>query len=490
MNKLNVDENAGKMYKRGVVHKYGGTSVVTARQDQEILRRIVEAYQRVPENGYTVLVVSGQGKFNHTIEGQKATDHMYDIVNGDNPHNRPEQAWRRVQDNYARKLIDHSLPETTISALTKRVQKILESGNINAQAKPLIIGFPELAEAEILYALAEKDYPGKFVLLNDNFGLVGFRKENSSYIDVPINHENSLNTIREMAWRDQPGLKGKIILLPGFLGNSMNTNMAGRDLITLERGSSDATATYWGAALDLDEIVIYSDRPGVLPVDPGIVPDLAPLSELSYREASAFAGLGAKIIQDIAIRPAEERRVKILVKDSRNPENGGTTIGVCGVSLERYGVKAIACDPDYAAVKVKRMRNSQRGIAAEVERQFADHGFSIDDQYDQSDSRLYIVRSNPQLHSLISDLGRQHLVSFEYPAARVALVGDGISIYQKLRLGKDANKHFTDVLEGCDIPIYGYSRVEGSVMISAVIPEEYHQLALGKLAEEFDFKKD
>lgn len=481
--------SSSKKYKRGVALKYGGTSVATAKQDKTLLKNTVEVHQNVPQNGYTILVSSGQGKING-VQDKKATDYMYDIINGKNSG----EAWRIFTESQNKKLHDHQMDKKTarqiLQPLFEPVQEIIDSTNIDAKAQALIAGLPERTQMAILNAVGSSLYKDvQFMLLNHDFGLMGERTDPQTYIDVAIDHDASLERIQVIAKRMD--LKGKIALVPGFLGNILDChkNNLPIDQVTMERGSSDATATYWGAALDLDEIIIYSDRAGILPVDPEIVPGLVPLTDLSYREASAFAGLGARIIQDVAIRPAEERRIKIQIRDSKNRSFKGTKIGICGVSLEHYGVKAIACAEDYAAIKVGRMRNNQKGVAAQVGREFANHGFNIADQYDSSSSHLYVVRSNPNLHNLVERLGKQHPIELEYPVARIALVGDGISLHQKLQKIIYAKSIFTDVLENNAIPVKAYSRVEDSVVISAVIPQEYKSLALKKLAVGFGFKK-
>jgi aspartate kinase len=77
--------------------------------------------------------------------------------------------------------------------------------------------------------------------------------------------------------------KGVIPVVTGFVGAT-----AGGVPTLLGRGGSDYSAAILGAALDADEIQIWTDVDGVLTADPRIVPEARPLAELSYGEAAGY----------------------------------------------------------------------------------------------------------------------------------------------------------------------------------------------------------
>jgi aspartate kinase len=485
---MEPEQNNG-MYQRGVVHKYGGTSVVTAKQDKRILESVVKMHKnRVPSDGYTVLVASGQGKIDDTPEGQKATDHMYDVINGRNP----SKAWRIFRENQEKKLAEHQFPgeqaKLFLNHLFSSAQRVLDSGNIDAQGQSYIVSVPERVEMAILQTVGQALYPDEqFYLFDQYFGLLGDRRE--SFVDVPINHSASLTLIRQLAQRTEGGLEGKIILVPGFLGNFMDPGSKGPLApITMERGSSDATATYWGAALDLDEVIIYSDRAGIMPVDPRIVPGLDPLQVLSYREARVFSGLGAKIIQKVAIKPAAEHNIPIWIRPSYNPDERGTSIGVCSPDLNHYGVKAIACESNFALLYVHDIEDKP-GEAAKVQATFAEHNFNVAYEHDGDDFRVYAINPDQGFQAkLLNALASGgHRLELEFPVSRIALVGEGIPVYRKLHPRTSAKDVFTRTLTDNDVHIIAYNRIERGISISAFVPSRYEELALRKLAENFGF---
>ncbi len=73
-------------------------------------------------------------------------------------------------------------------------------------------------------------------------------------------------------------------------------------------GGSDYSATLLGAALDADEVQIWTDVPGVLSADPRQVSDARVVPQVSFDEAQELAHFGAKVLHPRTIRPAVAQR--------------------------------------------------------------------------------------------------------------------------------------------------------------------------------------
>jgi aspartate kinase len=138
---------------------------------------------------------------------------------------------------------------------------------------------------------------------------------------------------------------GLVAVVPGYVGRS-----PGGLPTTLGRGGSDLSATVLGRALDSNEVWIMSDVDGVLDADPRLVPDASVLPRLSYREASIFAGLGAKVLHPRTMEPASEAGVEVFVRNTFAPEGGGTHVtgfdagaGVRCVALRQNVAMEIPC---------------------------------------------------------------------------------------------------------------------------------------------------
>ncbi len=95
---------------------------------------------------------------------------------------------------------------------------------------------------------------------------------------------------------------------------------------TLGRGGSDYTASLIGAALNTDQIEIWTDVDGMMTADPGKVKRAFPIREVSYEEAMEMSHFGAKVIYPPTIQPALRAEIPIWIKNTFNPEAPGTVI--------------------------------------------------------------------------------------------------------------------------------------------------------------------
>ncbi|HJY87959.1 MAG TPA: aspartate kinase [Candidatus Acidoferrales bacterium] len=108
---------------------------------------------------------------------------------------------------------------------------------------------------------------------------------------------------------------------------------------TLGRGASDYTATILGAALDADEISIWTDVDGVMTADPHLVPGAKVIPEISYRETIELSFFGAKVLHPKAIQPAMKKGIPVWIKNTFHPSGPGTKIAASAVG--QAGVRAI-----------------------------------------------------------------------------------------------------------------------------------------------------
>src|SRR5579864_5117755 len=122
-------------------------------------------------------------------------------------------------------------------------------------------------------------------------------------------------------------------------------------LTTLGRGGSDYSATILGAALGVDEVIIWTDVDGVLTADPCLVPDARTIPEISYREAAELAYFGAKVLHPKTLRAVMPAGIPVWIRNSFAPERPGTKISKQGRSIGG-GVKALTAIRDVALISV------------------------------------------------------------------------------------------------------------------------------------------
>jgi aspartate kinase len=135
-------------------------------------------------------------------------------------------------------------------------------------------------------------------------------------------------------------------VVTGFIGAT-----ADGVLTTLGRGGSDYSATTLGAALDANEIIIWTDVDGVLTADPRLVPDARLLREISYNEAAELAYFGAKVLHPKTLRPVVDARIPVWIRNSFSPEKNGTRITIEGHPTE-HGVRAITAIPNVSMITI------------------------------------------------------------------------------------------------------------------------------------------
>lgn len=114
---------------------------------------------------------------------------------------------------------------------------------------------------------------------------------------------------------------GRTVVMTGFIGAAPDGSTT-----TLGRGGSDYSATLLGAALDADEVQIWTDVPGVLSADPRQVADARVVPAVSYDEAQELAHFGAKVLHPRTIRPAVARDIPVRILSTFAPKEPGTLV--------------------------------------------------------------------------------------------------------------------------------------------------------------------
>jgi aspartokinase/homoserine dehydrogenase 1 len=140
--------------------------------------------------------------------------------------------------------------------------------------------------------------------------------------------------------------KGIVPVVTGFIGATVDGVVT-----TLGRNGSDYSATILGAALDADEVIIWSDVDGVLTVDPCLVSGVRRIPEISYREAAELAYFGANVLHPKTLRPVIQSGIPIWIRNTFAPERPGTKITPT-VSPNGGGVKALTAIADAALITV------------------------------------------------------------------------------------------------------------------------------------------
>src|SRR5215471_7508796 len=143
---------------------------------------------------------------------------------------------------------------------------------------------------------------------------------------------------------------GRVVVMGGFIGSTESGATT-----TLGRGASDYSAAIAGAALDAEEIQIWTDVDGLMTTDPRIVSDAWKVKETSFAEASELAYFGAKVLHPATVLPAVEKNIPVYILNSRKPSGSGTRITRDAIPCKNL-IKAIAVKRGITAVTVSSSR--------------------------------------------------------------------------------------------------------------------------------------
>ena len=140
-----------------------------------------------------------------------------------------------------------------------------------------------------------------------------------------------MDQTRARAWQAlRPLIEARVLpVITGFNGSTVD----GRPT-TLGRGGSDFSASIIAAALDAQELWIWTDVDGIMSADPRLVPNAKVLDEVTYAEAAELAYNGAKVLHPRTLaRGADAGRH--ATGDQAGKVERDILYGGCGAGLHR-----------------------------------------------------------------------------------------------------------------------------------------------------------
>jgi aspartokinase/homoserine dehydrogenase 1 len=156
---------------------------------------------------------------------------------------------------------------------------------------------------------------------------------------------------------------GALQIAAGFIGETADGSTT-----TLGRGGSDFTAAILAAALGAESVEIWTDVDGILSADPRLVQNAFRMDEISYTEALELSHFGAKVIYPPTVRPALEKDIPILIRNTFNPEGKGTWIKK-DAAPSRYPIRGLS---SLGNVSLLRLQGSgMAGVAGFASRLFS-----------------------------------------------------------------------------------------------------------------------
>jgi aspartate kinase len=214
---------------------------------------------------------------------------------------------------------------------------------------------------------------------------------------------------------------GLVPVIGGYVGST-----SAGVTTTLGRGGSDYSAAIVGAALDADEIQIWTDVDGMLTADPRLISGAQVVNHLSFAEASELAYFGAKVLHPSTIQPAMAKGIPVRILNSRNAGAPGTLITAVRPDDGRP-VTAVASKRQVTVVDIASTRMlGAHGFLRQLFAVFERHGISVDVVTTSEVSVSVTVDDGRRLDRAIAEIETFADASREDGMAIVCAVGEGI----------------------------------------------------------------
>lgn len=285
------------------VAKFGGTSVANFDAMSASASIVI-----ADKNTRVVVLSASAGVTNYLVE----------LANGCEATRRSEiiNEVRTIQYNIVNQLQNPQAVSGEIDELLSYIESLADSASLatSAALADELICHGEMMSTKIFtQLLIERDYPvvwldvREVVATNSQFGKAA---------------PNDEKTQRQAAQILKPLIaEGKIVITQGFIGRDDEGKTT-----TLGRGGSDYSAALLAEVLNANDVLIWTDVPGIYTTDPRVVPAAQRIETMAFNEAAEMATFGAKVLHPATLLPAVRSNIPVFVGSSKAPEQGGTWV--------------------------------------------------------------------------------------------------------------------------------------------------------------------
>lgn len=381
--------------------KFGGTSVGTPQR----MREVAKIFS--PQEGEQTFVVLSamSGTTNSLVE---ISDYLYK-----NNAEGASSVINQLEQKYMQHVAELYKTEEFRTKASEFLQKefmylrsFLKASNFSATEEKIILAQGEIMSTNMVTFHLQEE--GKKATLLSALDLVR----------TDENGEPDLNFIREATvkrLRENPNFD--IYITQGFICR----NVKG-EIDNLQRGGSDYTACLIGAALQTDEIQIWTDIDGMHNNDPRVVEHTEPVRQLYFEEAAELAYFGAKILHPTCIQPAKFAGVPVRLLNTMDPTAPGTLINN---DIQRGTIKAVAAKDNITCIQIQSSRMLLAyGFLRKVFEIFEQHKTSIDMICTSEVGVSVTIDNRSRLPEIVGELRKYGTVQVDNDMCIVCVVGD------------------------------------------------------------------
>ncbi len=383
-----------------IVMKFGGTSVGNAERIENTVNIIKSNLRKKP-----VVVVSAVARI---------TDALIRLAN-ESVIGKGEDIFDIIKNTHLEIIeklkLEKSLLNEDFKELSELMNKTMSSKNLDAKTLDYFQSFGERMSSKIVAAQLNNV---KIKAKSFNSWDLGFLTTNDFGNAEPLDssYTNLRNKIKKISF---------VPVVTGFVGKTENG-----DLTTLGRGGSDYSAAIIGAAIDADEIQIWTDVNGIMTTDPKIVKNARTIPKVSFAEASELAYFGAKVLHPKTILPAIRKNIPVKVLNSFDLNDNGTTI-VNESQKTHQTIKAIACKNNSTLIHIESGRMlGAYGFLARIFYIFDKYRKSVDVISTSEISVSLTVDNGENVDNILRELREFANVKISKNKSIICIVGDGM----------------------------------------------------------------
>ena len=432
------------------VLKFGGTSVGSAD-------RIRHVADLVSKRGKNIIVLSAMAGTTNTLVEIAGYLYKRNINGSKETINLLESKYLKTLSTLYDKHESRERALKEIKACFNYIRSFTQRETFSEIEEKII-----LAQGEIMSVAMMT------ILLNER----GLYAESLPALDFMKTGANSEPDMQHIQLHLQPLLDkymdADIFVTQGFICR----NSTG-EIDNLQRGGSDYTASLIGAAIEAEEIEIWTDIDGMHNNDPRYVEKTAPVSELHYEEAAELAYFGAKILHPTCVLPAKVNNIPVRLLNTMDPDAHGTLIYN---NISDPSIKAVAAKDNVVAIKIKSSRMLLAyGFLTKVFETFEKYKTPIDMIATSEVGVSLTIDSERFLPEIADELQKFGTVTIDKDMVIVCVVGN----MEWINTGYEARA----VEALADIPVRMISSGGSNYNISFLIRKEDKIKALNRLSE-------
>ena len=381
------------------VMKFGGTSVGTP----ERMKNVASLVTASGEPTFVVLSAMS-GTTNTLIE---ISDYLY--------KKNPEGA-NEVINQLERKYLGHVEELYSTEEYKTKTRQFLEEefDYLRTFTKDLFTSFEEksiVAQGEIISTNMVVNYLQECGVKAVLLSALDFMRTDKNAEPDPQYIKEKLRAV--MADNEEQ----QIYITQGFICRN-----AYGEVDNLQRGGSDYTASLVGAALDAEEIQIWTDIDGMHNNDPRVVEKTEAVRQLNFEEAAELAYFGAKILHPTCVQPAKYAGIPVRLKNTMEPDAEGTIIDNV---LVRGKIKAVAAKDNITAIKIKSSRMLlATGFLRKVFEIFESYQTPIDMIATSEVGVSVSIDNDDHLNEIVDELKKYGTVTVDSNMCIICVVGD------------------------------------------------------------------